>query len=167
MKYFFPILMALVILAGISLVLTPYIAEQLFPAPTTSLRKADPQQVAQALAQWFATTPDQLSETQGVNQVSAQGNTAWFTFRVGQEPVRQFILHNQLQQQDLTDERLQQVFFAQNPPASWWQPASLGRQTCFIGTDGGRQLGLIYHAEQQRGFLVVRTAVPKASSGNF
>lgn len=166
MKYFFPALMALLILAGISLVVTPYIAEQLFPAPPTSVRKAEPQQVAQALAQWFGTNPDQLTDTQGITRTSAEGSTAWFSFKTGQEAVKHFIIENRLQQQELTADTLQQVFSTSNPPADWWQPASLQRQTCFIGDDAGRQLGLIYDAERQQGFLVTRTAALKPT-GNF
>lgn len=166
MKYFFPVLMALLILAGISLIVTPYIAEQLFPTPPTSVRKAEPQQVAQALAQWFGTTADQLTDTQGITRTSAQGSTAWFSFKTGRAAVEHFIVTNNLQQQELTADTLQQVFSTGNPPADWWQPASLQRQTCFLGHDQDHQLGLIYDAEHQQGFLVTRTATPKPT-GNF
>lgn len=157
MKYFFPAMMALLILAGVSLVLTPYIAEQFFPASKTTLRAAAPKQAAQALANWFGTSPDSLTEVQGISQVSAQGNISWFLFSVERQAVENFIHQNRLQQQDLTPDNLQRVFMVQNPPASWWQPATLERQTCFIGIDEGRELGLIYHAELKKGFLIIRT----------
>ncbi|MEB4593477.1 hypothetical protein VSS37_21040 [Candidatus Thiothrix sp. Deng01] len=164
MKYASPILMALVILAGLSLIVTPYIAEVFFPAQQTTLRTANPQQVAEALANWMETTPDKLAGTQGVNQTSADGKTSWFMFTVERQPVEHFIRKNRLQQQDLTPQLLREVFTGQNPPAEWWQPASLERETCFIGTDEGRELGLIYDAERQKGFLVIRT---RTKTSNF
>ena len=157
MKYFFPILMALLILSGVTLVVTPFVAEWLLPASSNGFRQAKPDEVKQALASWFGTKTEAFGESYGVNQASAQGTTAWFTFSVAREPVTSFILKNRLQQQDLTPERLQSLFLMQTPPVAWWQPASLQRETCFVGAEEGRQLSLIYHAEQQRGFLVVRT----------
>ncbi|EIJ34916.1 hypothetical protein [Thiothrix nivea] len=164
MKYFFPALMALVILAGISLVATPYVAEMLFPAQKTTLRTATPQQVSAALASWLGVESGRVKEAQGTSQMSAQGKTSWFTFTVDRQPVEHFIRANRMRQQDLTPEILQRVFVAQTPSADWWQPASLERQTCFISTDEGQELGLIYDAEQQKGFLVART---RAKAGSF
>lgn len=158
MKYFFPALMALLILAGVSLVATPYIAEYFFPAEATSLRAAKTDDVRQALAGWFGTSPEAVQDARGVNQVSAQGNASWFAFSVDRQAVERFIRHNRLEQQALTADTLQQVFSVNHAPAEWWQPESLTRQTCFIGMDEGRSLGLIYNAELQRGFLVVRTS---------
>lgn len=157
MKYFFPFMMALVILAGVSLILTPFIAEYIFPASKTTLRAADPEQAKLALADWFGTPPNNLTAVQAIKQVSAQGNISWFTFKAEAAPVKNFILQNQLKQQDLTPDILQGTFMAQNPPTAWWQPASLERQTCFMGTDEGRELSLIYHAELKTGFLLIRT----------
>lgn len=157
MKYFFPILMALLIFSGITLVVTPFVAEWLLPVPSDGFRQAKPEEVKKALASWFGTKVEAFGETYGVNQSSAQGTTAWFAFSVAREPVTHFIRKNHLQQQDLTPERLHSLFLTQSPPVAWWQPASLQRETCFVGTQEGRQLSLIYHAEQQRGFLVVRT----------
>lgn len=166
MKYFFPILMALTILAGLTLAVTPYVADWFVPVPQTSVRKAEPQQVAQALAQWFNTNPEQFRATQGIHQLSADGNTAWFGFQVSREPVETFIRTHRLQQQALSAEILQQVFTSQQPPAEWWQPQALQRETYFSGEVEGRAVALIYHAEQQQGFLVVRTRHAKPS-GNF
>lgn len=166
MKYFFPALMALAILAGITLTVTPYVADWFFPMPTSNLRKAEPQQVAQALAQWFNARPEQFRAPQGIHQVTAEDNTAWFGFQVSREPVETFIRTHRLQQQALTPELLQQVFTSQQPPAEWWQPQALQRETYFSGEVDGRAVALIYHAEQQQGFLIVRTRHSKPS-GTF
>ncbi|QTR50861.1 hypothetical protein [Candidatus Thiothrix anitrata] len=157
MKYFPQILMALLILSGVTLVLTPFVAEWLLPASSHGFRQAKSDEVKQALASWFGTKTEAFGESYGVNQDSAQGTTAWFAFSVAREPVTNFILRNRLQQQELTPEHLQRLFLMQPPPVAWWQPATLQRETYFAGTEAGRQLSLIYHAEQQRGFLVVRT----------
>jgi hypothetical protein len=162
MKYFFPILMALVILSGISLIATPYIAEQFFPASATTFHAAKPGDVKKALADWFGTPVDTLSNTQGITQTTAQEQTSWFMFNLERQPVEKFIHQNRLQQQDLTPETLQQIFLQNSPPAPWWQPASLERQTCFIGMDDGRELDLIYNAERQEGFLVVKAHIKPA-----
>lgn len=163
MKYFFPVLMTLVILAGISLVVTPFVAELVFPTQQTTLRVADPQEIRQALANWLGTTPDKLADTQGIHQTSAQGKTSWFTFTVERQAVEHFIRQNRLQQQELNPTILQRDFTTENPPANWWQPTSLERQTCFIGMDEGRKLGLVYHAELQKGFLVIQTRTKSSS----
>jgi hypothetical protein len=162
MKYFFPLMMALLILAGVSLTLTPIIAEFIFPASKTTLRAADPAEAKLAMAEWLGTRPESLADVQGITQVSTQGNTSWFTFKVERAPVENFIHQHQLKQQNLTPETLQGLFMAQNPPAPWWQPAKLERQTCFIGTDEARELGLIYNADQKIGFLITR-ALQKTS----
>ncbi|MGB3916049.1 MAG: hypothetical protein WBL07_01305 [Thiothrix litoralis] len=162
MKYFFPFMMVLVILSGLSLIVTPYIGEYIFPASKTTLRAADPEHAKQALADWFNTSPASLSDVQAIKQVSAQVNNSWFTFKADAPPVKNFILQNRLKQQDLTPETLQKVFMAQTPAIPWWQPAALERQTCFIGTDEGQEIGLIYHAELRTGFIVIRTRTKPA-----
>ena len=149
--------MGLLILSGIALIATPYIAEQFYPAERTGLHVAKSEEVAQALASWFGTGPNTVKDAQGINQVSAQDTTSWFAFGVERKPVESFIHQNNLQQKPLTAEVLQDSFFAKNPPANWWQPASLGRETYFTGMDDERNLALIYNAELQRAFLVVRT----------
>ncbi len=157
MKYFFPTLMILAILSGVSLALTPYIAELFFPASKTSLRTADPERAKQALANWFGTEPAKVSEVQASNQTSAESNTSWFAFGMERSAVEYFIRQNGLKQQNLSAEVLQNTFMTQQPPAPWWQPAALGRETCFTGSDEGREIGLIYHAELKKGFLIMRT----------
>ncbi|MDQ5768267.1 hypothetical protein [Thiothrix subterranea] len=157
MKYFFPALMVFVILAGVSLTLTPYIAEQFFPASKTTLRVADPERAKQALADWFGTTPANVTDVQASNQSAAQGSTSWFMFGTERTGVEYFIRQNNLKQQNLSPEILQNTFMTQQPPAPWWQPAALERETCFIGSAEGREIGLIYHAELKKGFLIVRT----------
>lgn len=163
MKYFFPALMGLLILAGVSLVATPYIAEYFFPAKTMSLRTATSEDVRNALANWFGTSPDAVSDAKGVNQMSSEGNASWFAFTMERQLVENFIRKNRLEQKELDSATLQRVFTVNEPPAEWWQPQSLARQTCFIGMEEGHSLGLIYNAEQQRGFLVVKTV--KKTSG--
>lgn len=157
MKYVFPTLMAFVILAGVSLTLTPYIAEQFFPASKTGLRAANPERAKQALADWFGTTPANLTQAQAIHQRSTQGNTSWFMFATERSAVEYFIRQNGLKQQELNPEILQNTFMTQQPPAPWWQPAALARETCFLGSDAEHDIGLIYHAELKTGFLVVRT----------
>jgi len=157
MKYFFPALMVFVILAGVSLTLTPYIAEQFFPTSKTTLRVADPERAKQALADWFGTTPANVTDVQASNQSAAQGSTSWFMFGTERTGVEYFIRQNNLKQQNLSPEILQNTFMTQQPPAPWWQPAALERETCFIGSAEGREIGLIYHAELKKGFLIVRT----------
>lgn len=156
MKYFFPLLMALAILAGIGLTVTPYVAGLLFPASKTPWRTAEPLAATGALADWFAASPTDFQAVQGIEQRSAQGKTAWFTFKANRETVENFIRKNRLQQQDLTLGLMQQVFMKPPPPVDWWQPASLQRQTCFLGTDDGHELALIYDAQSQQGFLLMR-----------
>ncbi|MFN3786600.1 MAG: hypothetical protein ACK4RS_07150, partial [Thiothrix sp.] len=77
-----------------------------------------------------------------------------------------FIRTHRLQQQELTPTLLQQVFASQQPPAEWWQPQALQRETYFSGNVDGRAVALIYHAEQQQGLLRVSTRHSQPS-GNF
>jgi hypothetical protein len=156
MKYFFPVLMSAILLSVAAVVATPYIAEMLLPLPETRYQTANPVDVKQALADWSGATSDAFSEVNGIKRLSPQGSTSWFAFTVARQPIENFIRKHHLQQQALTPEYLQTAFNGKNPPASWWQPASLERQTCFIGTQDGNELGLIYDAERQRGFLIVR-----------
>lgn len=157
MKYFFPILMAGLILAGITLTATPYIAELLFPSGKTSFQAAKPENTRQALANWFNTPLEAFSDTHGIKQQNADGSTEWFTFHVSRKPVEAFIYNHRLQQSELTPSLLQEIFLQNPPPVDWWQPSSLERQTYFRGSDEGRELGLIYNAELQHGFLIIKT----------
>lgn len=156
MKYFFPVLMALVILTGLGLALTPYVADYFFPSQTNGLRVVKPDDVRAALADWFGTPLEAFADVQGVQQMSAGGSVAWFAFAVDRQAVEQFIRSNRLEQRELSEETMRQVFMADNPPAAWWQPRALTRQTCFIGTGEGQTVGLVYNADLRRGFLIVK-----------
>jgi hypothetical protein len=157
MKYFFPILFSAILLSVAAVVATPYIAEKLLPLPETRFQTALPADIKQALANWSGTTPDVFSDVKGINKIAPQSSTSWFAFTAPRQPIEKFINIHHLQQQDLTPERLQTVFQEKTPPASWWQPASLERQTYFFGAEGEQELGLIYNAESQHGFLLART----------
>lgn len=157
MKYFFPVLITVVVLSGLVLTFTPFVAEQLLPSPTTSMRQADPQQIKQALANWFGTSASAITQAQGISLLTAEGTTAWFEFSTDRQGVERFIVTNHLKQQELTSAIMQDFFTNAKPPAEWWQPTSLQRQTYFSGTEQGREVGLIYNAETQKGFLIVYT----------
>ena len=164
MKYFFPALMGLLIFMGVALTATPYIAEWLMPAASTSFRKANPEDARTALADWFGANPQELADAEAIRQQTVHGSTAWFAFTAPGDAVGRFVVRSRLNQQDLTPEIMQQVFLAQTPPVDWWQPASLQRRSWFSGKSEGQELALVYNAEMQRGFLLVRTA-NKASGG--
>ncbi len=149
--------MGLVIAFGLLLIVTPYIAEWLYPASHSGLRSAKTMEVKQALAEWFNTPVDTITEGYAIKQLSAQGTTAWFGFKMPRKPVESFINRNHLQQLPLTPELLQRAFMNQNPPAQWWQPAALQRETYFKGSDANRELGLIYNADLEQGYLLVIT----------
>ncbi len=163
MKYFFPALMALVIMSGLVLVITPFIAEQFFPLATTSYQQAKTEDASQALADWLGVRPEQLSAVQAIRQRTVNASTAWFKFSVARPPVEQFIVRNRLQQKPLDAEAMQAVFMLQPPPVNWWQPASLQRETFFAGVDEGQSLALIYHAEQQLGFMRVKSVLKQSN----
>lgn len=156
-KYFFPALMAVLILSGIVLTATPYIADMLFPVGKTSFQSARPEDTRQALASWFGTPLDAFSDAHGIKRQSAHGGTEWFAFSVARKPMEAFIYRNHLQQRELTSALLHNIFLQDPPPVDWWQPASLQRQTYFSGMEEGQELGLVYDAELQRGFLIVRS----------
>ena len=149
--------MTLTILAGLSLVVTPYVAEWLLPAETSTYRAAPAAEMKQALSGWFKTEVSNLAEVQGLQRLSPEGNTSWFKFSMPRQPVEQFIRSNRLQQKPLTPDLMNTTFSGKDLPAPWWQPADLSRQTCFVLADEGQQLGLIYNAETQQGYLVVRS----------
>lgn len=155
-KYFFPTLMSILILFGILLIVTPYIANWLYPASHSSLRAAKSDEVKKALADWFKVSVADIQEAQGLHQFSAQNSTSWFGFKTSRQAVTRFILSNQLQQHELTPDILQQVFMQQSP-AAWWQPAILQRQTYFKGLSDQRELYLIYNEERQQGYMLVKT----------
>lgn len=163
MKYFFPVLMAVVILFGIALTVTPYLAEWLYPLPASSYQKAKPDDARKAVAEWFNVAPASVTDAQAIRQRTPEGTRAWFVFALPREPVAQFVVDARLQQQALSAESMQQVFMAVVPPVEWWQPASLGRETWFSGKSGtGQDLALVYNADKQQGFLLVKTTTPPA-----
>ena len=149
--------MALTIVAGVTLVLTPYIAEWLMPAASSSYRAAPETEVKQAISEWFKVEVPTVGEAQGLHRTAPDGNTSWFKFKLPRQPVEQFIRANHLQQKPLTSELMNTTFSGADLPAPWWQPAALKRETCFVMADEGQHMGLIYNAELEQGYLVVRS----------
>ena len=161
MKTLSTIFMVIVVIAGLTLALTPFIADKLFPVPENSVRQAKPEAAAMALKQWFQSPDAQFIAVQAINKTSVvdnvQSNTAWFAFSVGRNPVEKYIISKKLSQKDLTVDVINETFFAKNPPATWWQPNALAQKTYFTGEDQGRLVSLIYSPESKRGVLVTRT----------
>ena len=160
MKYFFPALMGLLILAGIVLTVTPFVAEQFFPTQETSFRKANPDDVKQALRDWFRQPQADFRDARAIRQVSAKGTMAWFRFEVERQAVERFIVANRMKQEELTDDVMQGVFMRHVPPVDWWQPASLQRETYFQSGNKDQALNLIYDAESETGYFLVVTLKP-------
>jgi hypothetical protein len=157
MKYFFPILMALVIMVGLGASLTPYIAEQFFPSGQTRFQKANADDAKEALAAWFGVVSTEFSDVNAIRHQSAQQNRRWYRFSTGRTPVEQFIKRMRLEQLELSDEVLNSEFLTDKPPVAWWQPETLQRKSYFRGNDGANLIKLIYHAQQQSGYLLVET----------
>ena len=161
MKTFATIFMGIVIIAGLTLALTPIIGSIFFPTPENTVRQAKPEAAAMALRQWFQSPAAQFIDVQAINKTSTvnnvKQNTAWFTFSVGRRPVETYILTKKLAQKDLTKDILSTVFTTNNPPASWWQPSAITQQTYFTGKDQGRIVSLIYSPESKRGVLITTT----------
>jgi len=157
MKTFTTIFMILAIVAGLVLALTPFIANKIFPVPEKVVRQAKPEAAAMALKKWFKSPDAQFIAVQAINK-SASGNThSWFTFSVGRRPVEKYIIDKKLQQSSLTPNVLNEVFFENRRPASWWQPAAIAQKTYFSGVDQGRQVSLIYNPDSKRGVLVTNS----------
>ena len=149
--------MILAVLAGLILALTPFIADKFFPVPENVVRQAKPEAAAMALKRWF-NEPDALFvAVQAINKTSANNNTAWFTFSVGRGPVERYILQKKLQQQALNENILKDIFYSQNPPATWWHPDAISQETYFTGKDQGRTVSLMYNPTSKRGVLVTTT----------
>ncbi len=159
MKYFFTVLMALTILFGIGLTVTPYIMEFFWPVGKTAFQSAKPEDTRHAVADWFAVPVEQVKSADSIRKLSSQGSMAWFRFSMPAHPVANFIGRNQLQQLELTSDVLQQVFLVDAPSVDWWQPDSLGRETYFKGNDGKSDVALIYNAEQEQGFMLVKILI--------
>ncbi len=157
MKFFFPIIMAFTILVGLGSALTPMLADRFFPVPDVIMKKADPDSVANALHQWFEAVPNvEFTETRGLNRTDATGRISWMVFSVDPRTVSRFIHARGLTQKALTPEILGSIFANATPAAIWWDPAELTRETWFSGHHSGREIGLIYNADMQRGYLVTR-----------
>lgn len=168
MKTLGTILMAVVILAGLILAITPFVADRFFPIPENMVRQAKPEAAANALKRWFNSPDADLVDVQAIQQQSVKtGNgvkqpytRSWFAFSVSRRPVEKFILGKKLEQKELNAATLDKLFDAASPPASWWQPAALNQQTYFEGVDQGKHIALIYNPDSKRAVLVIRSQAP-------
>jgi hypothetical protein len=158
MKTLATIFMALVILIGLALALTPFVADKFFPIPENTVRQAKPEAAARALRQWFGAPDAPFIDVQAIQKESNGKRTAWFAFSVGRQPVEHYIVSKKLQQLELSDKVYDDVFYASQAPASWWQPRALAQQTYFSGKDQGRNVSLIYNPNSKRGILLTTTA---------
>ena len=162
MKILIALLLTLTILVGLGSALTPMIASWLVPISEITVKKAEPQAVADALHQWFQAAPDvRFTETHGLHRSDADGRVSWMSFHVDPATVSRFIHIRGLQQLTLDAAVLDEVFDQGRVPADWWKPVELTRETWFSGQDGGRDIGLIYNAEWQKGYLVAKQSVPR------
>ena len=159
MKTYLPqILMGLVILFGIGLTVTPFVAENFFPASEAEVRQAKSRDVVQALKTIFQSPDGDISDARAIHKKTADSKTAWFSFRSVRKPVQSFIHARKLEQKELSEEILNQAFFKNAPPVSWWQP-DLGTETYFTGEDNMNKLHLIYNSRTKRGVLVISTSL--------
>jgi hypothetical protein len=157
MKYFFPVLMFIVIAAGLGMMITPYIAEHLVPMPDKQTRMAKTEQLQMALGRWFNAPAGAFVDVQGMEVVRPDGKVAAFSFSVNRKPVEGFIRSKQLEQRELSESLLQTHFHTNDISASWWQPKALATETWFTGRDNDRQLNLIYNPKSRRGVLLIET----------
>ncbi len=153
--------MALAILVGLILALSPYVADKIFPIPENSVRQAKPEAAAMALRQWFDVPEAPFVDVQAIQKENGNQRSAWFAFSVGRQPVEHYIISKQLKQLDLNDQIYDGLLFAKNPPAKWWQPRSLRQQTYFSGQDQGRTVYLLYNPDSKRGLLLTTTNKPE------
>ena len=157
MKTLSSIIMAIAILAGLVLAITPFVADYFFPVPENAVRQAKPEAAAMALQQWFKSPDELFTDVQAINKVNGKQATSWFSFSVGRRPVEKYILDKKLTQQELSDEVMSSRFFTNNSPATWWQPQAVNQETFFAGEDQGRSVSLIYNPKSKRGVLVTST----------
>ena len=155
MQKFSIILMAVVILFGLVLTVTPFIGSIFFQLPKNSTQLAKAEVARAALSQWFNAPVDALADVQAIRQTQEgkKAPVARYSFSTDPEFVRKFILKKRLQQKDLTEAILHNVF--SDSSISWWHPEALRRETWFYGKDQGKSLSLIYNAETHRGVLVI------------
>ena len=157
MKYFFPVLMGTVILFGIGLTFTPYIAEWLLPVQASTYQQAKAGEARQAVADWFGVKSEQITSAQAIRRRTAEGNTSWLVFEASREPVAQFVVNARLSQQALDQATLQSVWLSNPPSVNWWQPAELKRETYFAGNTENRTVSLVYNETMQKGYLLIKT----------
>ena len=159
-KYIPQILMGLVILFGIVLTVTPYVAENFFPASEEEVRQAKSKDVAQALRAIFQSPDGDITDAKAIHKKTTTSKTAWFSFRSVRKPMQRFIHARKLEQKELSEDILNQAFFKNNPPIDWWNP-DLGTETYFKGIDDNNEVHLIYNSRTKRGVLVISTAFNK------
>lgn len=157
MKTLSTVLMGIVILAGLALAITPFIADKFFPVPENATRVAKTDAAIIALQQWFKSPNELITDVQAINKTNKDVASSWFSFSVGRRPIEKYILTTKLTQKTLTPDVLNLTFFANNPPASWWQPSAINQKTYFSGIDQGRSVSLIYNPDTKRGVLVTTT----------
>jgi hypothetical protein len=157
-KYLFPLLMGLVILFGLILSITPYIADAIYPASEEEVRQAKSRDVAQALKAIFQSPDADIEESRAIHKKTATKKTAWFSFRTTRKPMQHFIHARQLQQKELSPQILAHKFYLNKPPVPWWKP-DLGTETYFEGKDGENSVYLIYNSRIKRGVLVISTVL--------
>lgn len=155
MKYFFPILIGIVVTAGVVLTFSPFVMNVIFPVDESKPQIAISDRARVALADWFSVNPNRMNAVQAyreTDQISGKQNM-YFTFSTTPDTVRDFIRKKGLEQKELSDEVMQNTFAKST--VSWWQPEALNRKTWFNGNDGSAELSLIYNAQKQRGVLVI------------
>ncbi len=166
MKYILPIVMAMTILAGITLAITPWALDYFFPIKENVIRDADSEEAEDALARWFLSPDANFIDVEAARKQSKTRSTAWFVFKVKRNAVERFIHAKKLKQLDLTEEVLNTTFSASSPPRDWWKPRALTRTSYFKGVDQGRELALIYNAETQQGVLATTIAAIEPQDAN-
>ena len=154
MKYILPFVMAMTILAGITLAATPYLLDIFFPVKENVIRDADSEAAEDALGRWFLSPNANFMNVEAARKQSKISSTSWFVFQVKRNAVERFIATKKLEQLELTDDILNTLFHANSPPREWWQPKALTRSSYFQGVDQGRRLAMIYNADTKQGALV-------------
>ncbi|CAA6822434.1 MAG: Unknown protein [uncultured Thiotrichaceae bacterium] len=155
MKNFFPILIGIVVFAGVVLTFSPFVMNFIFPVDESKPQIAISDRARVALADWFSVDPNKMDTVQAYRETDQTSGkqSMYFSYSTDPDTVRGFIKKKGLEQQALTDEVMQEIFVKSS--VSWWQPAALNRETWFSGNDGAAELNLIYNAENKRGVLVI------------
>ncbi len=153
MKKLSTLLMAMVILFGLILVMTPFVGSIFFPLPENSTQQAKSEVARTAISKWFNAPSAAFVDVQAVRKTIEGKQVSRYSYSTTPDIVRGFIGQKKLEQKTLNDEIMNAVF--NDSSISWWQPAALKRETWFTGMDEGRTLSLIYNAQTQRGVLVI------------